>query len=73
MDPRTEIIKEYSRQLAFREEQGSNAPGDPTRPRPDLFEISSRIEEVMKREKNMFPNLDFYCASAYTQCGEGVN
>ena len=30
-----------------------------------LYPISERIEAVMRREKRLFPNLDFYSASAY--------
>ena len=33
------------------------------------FDISERIEEVMMREKGMFPNLDFYAATCYHMCG----
>ncbi len=29
------------------------------------YPVSERIEEVMMREKKLFPNLDFYAASAY--------
>jgi 2-methylcitrate synthase len=56
-DPRTPVIKEWSRKL-------SREKGD-TR----IFAISERIEEVMAREKGLFPNLDFYSASAYYLCG----
>ena len=31
--------------------------------------ISERIEQVMRREKKLFPNLDFYSATAYHFCG----
>ncbi len=34
-----------------------------------MYEVSERIEEVMRREKGLFPNLDFYCATAYHQLG----
>ncbi|MGH8615110.1 MAG: citrate/2-methylcitrate synthase [Gammaproteobacteria bacterium] len=56
-DPRSDIIKDYARRLA--ESKG----------RQDLFAISERIEQVMRREKGLFPNLDFYSASAYHLCG----
>jgi 2-methylcitrate synthase len=56
-DPRSDIIKAWAQKLAF--DAG----------REVLFEVSQRIELVMKREKNLFPNLDFYSASAYHICG----
>jgi 2-methylcitrate synthase len=57
-DPRSDIIKEYSKKL-------SNAQfGNPT-----LYKVSEYIENKLMKEKKMFPNLDFYSASAYNQCG----
>lgn len=52
-DPRSEIIQQIAKQL-------SAEVGDAT-----LYAVSERIHAVMKREKNLFPNLDFYSASAY--------
>lgn len=52
-DPRNEIIKDYAAKLA-------DDVGDTT-----LFAVSERVDEVMKREKGLFPNADFYHASAY--------
>jgi len=56
-DPRSPVIKEWARKLA-------TASGD-TR----YFPISERIEAVMWRERKLFPNLDFYSATAYHFCG----
>ncbi len=56
-DPRSDIIKVWSKKL-------SDACGDKT-----LYAISERLEAVMRREKGMFPNLDFYSASAYRFLG----
>ncbi|WP_314588436.1 2-methylcitrate synthase [Paenibacillus terrigena] len=56
-DPRSEIIKAWSRTLS--EEAGNLR----------LYEISERIEKVMWDEKRLFPNLDFYSASAYQMLG----
>ena len=52
-DPRNAIIKEWSRKLA--EENGDST----------LFDISSEIAKVMWDEKELFPNADFFHASAY--------
>lgn len=56
-DPRSDIIKAWSKKLAM-------ANND-----MDLYTISERIEKVMRREKNLFANLDFFSASAYHYCG----
>ncbi len=56
-DPRSDIIKKWSFRLG--EEKGDLL----------LYHISERIEEVMWNEKKLFPNLDFYSASAYHYCG----
>jgi 2-methylcitrate synthase len=56
-DPRSDVIKAWSKKLAA-------AHGD-----EKLYPVSERIEQVMRREKNLFPNLDFYSASAYHLCG----
>lgn len=52
-DPRSDIIQNWSKQLC-------EAAGQQR-----LYSVSERIEQVMRREKRMFPNLDFYSASAF--------
>lgn len=56
-DPRSDIIQQWSRQLA-------EAVGDKT-----LYPVSVRIEQIMRQEKKLFPNADFYSATAYHFCG----
>lgn len=52
-DPRNALIKEWSKKLA-------HDAGDTV-----LYPVSERVEQVMKREKNLFCNADFFHASAY--------
>ncbi len=56
-DPRSDIIKKWSKKLG-------EAAHDKT-----LYPISEAVEKVMWEEKKLFPNLDFYSASAYHFCG----
>lgn len=56
-DPRSDIIKEWSKKLSQTATDGY------------LYAISERIEKVMWDEKHLFPNLDFYSATAYHFCG----
>lgn len=56
-DPRSDIIKACSKKL-------SDAAGDKI-----LYPVSLSIEKIMWDEKKLFPNLDFYSATAYHFCG----
>ncbi len=56
-DPRNAIIKEWSEQLA-------GLKGDTT-----LYDISVEVARVMWDEKQLFPNADFFHASAYNYMG----
>ena len=53
-DPRSDIIEVWARQLC-------RTPVDQGR-----LAIAERMEEVMRRKKHLFPNLDFYSAIAYS-------
>lgn len=52
-DPRNAVIKHWAEKLA--DEVGDKV----------LYPVSVRVEEIMWREKKLFPNADFFHASAY--------
>lgn len=56
-DPRARWLKRMSGQLA--EETGN----------PTWYEMSARMEEEVKADKGLLPNVDFYSASVYTYLG----
>lgn len=57
MDPRATILKEISKRLG----EGIGEP--------QWYEISNRIQEVMMRERKLYPNVDFYSASTLHALG----
>src|ERR671938_678438 len=56
-DPRATHLRRFSREMGERR-------GDPR-----WHDISRRVEEIMRREKGMYPNVDFYSASTYYMMG----
>ena len=52
-DPRCDILKPWARRLAQQADQ------------QNVYAMCERIEEVMWREKRLFPNVDFYSAALY--------
>ena len=57
-DPRHKVIKEWSEKLSQR------PFGDKI-----LYNVSDHLEKAMFMKKKMHPNLDFFAASTYHQCG----
>jgi len=57
MDPRAAILKGIAKELC--EKTGNS----------NLFEMSVKIEQLMKESKNLHPNVDFYSASVYHSLG----
>lgn len=56
-DPRSDVIKAWSKKLSV---DANDAY---------LYPVSERIEKILWDEKKLFPNLDFYSASAYHFAG----
>lgn len=56
-DPRATVLREMARELGKRK-------GD-----TKWFDISERIYEVIRDEKGLYPNVDFYAASVYHYLG----
>jgi 2-methylcitrate synthase len=52
-DPRSKVIKVWAKKLSEAHAGES------------LYAVAERLEAVMRREKKMFPNLDFYSAPAF--------
>ena len=56
-DPRATHLRQFSKEMG-------EANGD-----SKWHEMSRKVEEVMMREKGLYPNVDFYSASAYYSMG----
>ncbi len=56
MDPRAKILKTIAKAIA---ERSTNK----------WFTMSLRIEEILRQERNLYPNVDFYTASSYYLMG----
>jgi citrate synthase len=56
-DPRATHLRKFSKEVGER--------GGETK----WYEMSRKVEEIMHREKGMFPNVDFYSASTYYMMG----
>ena len=57
-DPRSDVIEGWARRLSEGDAEGGR-----------LYAVAKRIEQVMRREKKLFPNLDFYSAIVYRRLG----
>jgi 2-methylcitrate synthase len=55
-DPRSDVIQQWARKLAEHAKDGY------------MYPVAERIEQVMRHEKKLFPNLDFYSATSYHFC-----
>ena len=56
-DPRSPVVQQWAERLAATAGQHRQ------------FAVAQRIEAVMRREKGLFPNLDFYSALLFRNCG----
>ena len=56
-DPRATVLRELARSLAERKGE------------PKWFEMSERVYEVVRDEKGLYPNVDFYAAAVYHYLG----
>jgi 2-methylcitrate synthase len=57
-DPRSDIIEAWARRLCNMSPEGKRR-----------YAVAERIDKVLRQEKKLFPNVDFYSALAYRQIG----
>lgn len=71
-DPRNAVFKKMSKALCDKNALGAGGAGTKSNCSTDskkLYDTSCAIESFMEKEKKMYPNADFFAASAYYQCG----
>jgi citrate synthase len=56
-DPRAKVLRKLAARLAE------------TKGEPKWFEISERVDEVVRKEKGLYPNVDYYAACVYHYLG----
>jgi citrate synthase len=56
-DPRATHLRRFAEELSETSDE------------PQWYEISAKVEEVVRREKGLYPNVDFYAASVYHYLG----
>jgi citrate synthase len=56
-DPRATHLRQFSKEMGERSGESK------------WYEMSRKVEEVMMREKGLYPNVDFYSASTYYMMG----
>jgi citrate synthase len=57
MDPRAKILKEYATELISSEQD------------KEVFGILNRVQEIMQKEKNLYPNVDLYSGFVLNHLG----
>ena len=59
-DPRAKILKQMSKSLSKKVSDNNE---------PSWFEMSETIEDIVRQQKGLLPNVDFYSASVYYSMG----
>lgn len=60
-DPRATVLRELARNLGTRKGE------------PKWFEMSERVDQIVREQKGLYPNVDFYAASVYHYLGIPTN